>query len=957
VDEYNLGTAWNVTTAVYLQEFSVAAKETALHGVFFRADGLKMYTIGSAGDTVDEYDLGTTFTKLEPQYLLANTKLATGTGLQGFLTKWDSNEWTGVSNVYLHAVDTDSSSSGTVTIEQADAGGTLSNSTVTSPANHATSTPSTGFTMPASENLDMKDASDSGDIFGSRILVQTSQTITTTISISGTVYSSGSEVSNIGIGVNVNLYKNGTTLVGTDATDSNGVYSIADGITSGDILTAYIDGHATDGVTVLVSDGTSKSDVHIYGSALAVRDDVDGVVTNANLTTAIVGADTADMLHTTDGSNNLTVASNAELHVWTGDTYTPGATVTTQGTGDLHLDDSSTATLGFATNVIADDIIVDNGSTLNINANTNVNGGAITTAGTATVTYSGTPTVTMSGTGALGGGSNALTFYNLTISSTGVTTGSNSITLDNDLTVDTSGSLILSGGTVTLNNTAWSIINSGTLTFSALTVAQTPSTQPTSSFSVGGALTVSATKTLAPTAGTITMTGGSIVNNNSLIFYNLAIAGTVTTSATFGVANNMTSTSGTLTTSGGAITITGDLSVAGTITGTGNITVNGGDVTGNGTLNLTSGTFLIDGTGTFGGDTGWIFNKLTLGDGVGSATYTSSGTGSVTTATTTVTASQTLDAGSKTWTLTASHEPFQLLGFLTANSSTFKYTGSSNATVTPATYYNLELSPSSGSPTYKLSTTTGQTITVGNNMTLAGAGNVTVDVNTYDPNLDINGSLSIGDGDSFLASASASCTLAGNYTDANSTASGFTHNNGTITLDSTDNATISSVKNMSFYNLNITTPGKHVKFQKHTADVPYVPTFSIDNLMTITGAVNNLIYIESDVPNNQWMVDFNAIQSAISFVSVRNSACAVGSLSVAYNGNNSGGGNNGTCWNIGNVGADGTQTVTSTEQGSGGGTLRTGGGQGGGGGASEGGSGGGGTQTGGGQGGGGGGTP
>jgi DNA-binding beta-propeller fold protein YncE len=57
VDEYDLGTAWNVTTAVYLQEFSVAAKETNLTGVFFKSDGLKMYTIGSDGDTVDEYDL------------------------------------------------------------------------------------------------------------------------------------------------------------------------------------------------------------------------------------------------------------------------------------------------------------------------------------------------------------------------------------------------------------------------------------------------------------------------------------------------------------------------------------------------------------------------------------------------------------------------------------------------------------------------------------------------------------------------------------------------------------------------------------------------------------------------------------------------------------------------------------------------------------------------------------
>ena len=57
VDEYDLSTAWDVSTAVYLQEFSVAAKEASPSGVFFKPDGTKMYTIGYSGDTVDEYDL------------------------------------------------------------------------------------------------------------------------------------------------------------------------------------------------------------------------------------------------------------------------------------------------------------------------------------------------------------------------------------------------------------------------------------------------------------------------------------------------------------------------------------------------------------------------------------------------------------------------------------------------------------------------------------------------------------------------------------------------------------------------------------------------------------------------------------------------------------------------------------------------------------------------------------
>lgn len=59
VNEYDLGTPWDVSTAVYLQEFSVAAKEIDPMGLFIKLDGTKIYTVGYEGDTVDEYDLGT----------------------------------------------------------------------------------------------------------------------------------------------------------------------------------------------------------------------------------------------------------------------------------------------------------------------------------------------------------------------------------------------------------------------------------------------------------------------------------------------------------------------------------------------------------------------------------------------------------------------------------------------------------------------------------------------------------------------------------------------------------------------------------------------------------------------------------------------------------------------------------------------------------------------------------
>jgi len=59
VNEYNLSTAWDISTAVFLQNFSVAAQDTTPVGVFFKPDGLKMYVMGTVGQDVNEYDLST----------------------------------------------------------------------------------------------------------------------------------------------------------------------------------------------------------------------------------------------------------------------------------------------------------------------------------------------------------------------------------------------------------------------------------------------------------------------------------------------------------------------------------------------------------------------------------------------------------------------------------------------------------------------------------------------------------------------------------------------------------------------------------------------------------------------------------------------------------------------------------------------------------------------------------
>lgn len=59
VNEYDLSTAYDVSTASYNQNFSVSAQETAPQGIEFKPDGTKMYVVGTTGDDINEYDLST----------------------------------------------------------------------------------------------------------------------------------------------------------------------------------------------------------------------------------------------------------------------------------------------------------------------------------------------------------------------------------------------------------------------------------------------------------------------------------------------------------------------------------------------------------------------------------------------------------------------------------------------------------------------------------------------------------------------------------------------------------------------------------------------------------------------------------------------------------------------------------------------------------------------------------
>ncbi len=59
VREFSLSTAWNVSTITFVREFIVSAQDTSPNDLWFKPDGTKMYTVGSTNDRVYEYNLGT----------------------------------------------------------------------------------------------------------------------------------------------------------------------------------------------------------------------------------------------------------------------------------------------------------------------------------------------------------------------------------------------------------------------------------------------------------------------------------------------------------------------------------------------------------------------------------------------------------------------------------------------------------------------------------------------------------------------------------------------------------------------------------------------------------------------------------------------------------------------------------------------------------------------------------
>lgn len=760
---------------------------------------------------------------------------------------------------------------------------------------------------------------------GTDITIDTGATLT--ISASTTV--SGGDITATGT-----LATSGTptvTIRGTGSISGAGSKTIYN-LTVGDGTTA----------TTTLSDTLSVSNNASVGTGSTFNINADLTVTGTltNTTTGII--------NTTSGTPTVTV-SGASIGGGSGAitfhnlTKSGAGTTTFSGSGTNTINSNLSVSAGTFTQSntlsVTNDVSVSTGATFNTNANLNISGGDLTTAGTGAVnTTAGTGTVTLTGTGNIGGGG-TVNVYNFAIN--GTQTLQSAAISDNDTSVAAGATLALNNQNLTVSGGDLTNTSTGTITCSGTT----------------GTVTVNGTAT--------TGIGGGA---GAVTFCNLTIGGTIPIAS--------------------AITISNDMTNNGTTSGTSNITVNG-NVAGTGTVNLTGGTFeqrIATGKnfGTTSGTNTWTFSTIIFSNSTGGSLTVTTQTGG----SGTITASSllqvgkvgdsgptVLNAGNRNWIISSSSStPVSLIdsSSVSAETSTFTYSGTGSVNITNISYYNLVTSGSgtyspisspliatnnvsvnsgtlslssndlnvgsssvansggisvtgtlsqsanatttivsssagaatiggsgtitfynlsflpavASAPTFTLGSAASQTITVNNDLTIGnGTNGVIVTANTNDPIIDVNGSLSIAASGTFTAPPSSSLTIAKNMTN-NGT---FNNNSGTVTFDSTDTSTFagSGTPAIQFNNFRSIIPNKILSF---TAS----KTFRIDGVFTVTGALGNRINIQSTT-GTQWLINLQG-SSDVTFALVENSGCAVGTLNVSLGTSNADGGNNGACW-------------------------------------------------------------
>jgi len=409
----------------------------------------------------------------------------------------------------------------------------------------------------------------------------------------------------------VGLSVNGGTPSYASCNTTTGAYSFASvTAASGATITFFLNDNATDASAVVVSNGSTFSDGDFYDNAVVARSQT-GTATIADMMDYDSDQESGDIRFDAE-TGVLTVEAGHELHIWTGDTFAPGGTVTlASGAGsDLHIDDSATFTGGGAISI----------------------GGSWTADASSTFTHNNnnvTFTAGVSGQTIITNGQN---FYNLIFNgSSGVWTATtDALTVAGALTV-TTGNF----DTGAVNNTITSATSvTGTLTVSSLTGTKTFTGDVTvnvggvwnetaaEDISFGGSLTNNAT-TWTASVGVHTFSGTSktISGSTATIIPSVSISGTIANSNTLTVSTLLT-IAGTLT-NNGTVTATTALSGVGGFTNAAAGTLNIGGTSGITTLTATASGNTVDYNGA-GAQTVKVvsYDNFTLSNG-GAKTMTS----------------------------------------------------------------------------------------------------------------------------------------------------------------------------------------------------------------------------------------------------------------------------------------------------------------------------------------------
>jgi hypothetical protein len=92
VNEYTLSTGFDISTSSFVDSFSIAAQDTSPRGIAFNSDGTKMFVVGNTGKDVNEYTLGTGFDVSTATFVDNFSVLAQDTDPQGIAFNSDGTK-------------------------------------------------------------------------------------------------------------------------------------------------------------------------------------------------------------------------------------------------------------------------------------------------------------------------------------------------------------------------------------------------------------------------------------------------------------------------------------------------------------------------------------------------------------------------------------------------------------------------------------------------------------------------------------------------------------------------------------------------------------------------------------------------------------------------------------------------------------------------------------------------